>query len=118
MEDEFGIAELLEAILTDEGHRVLSAINGRHGLEVLAAEHPDLIFLDFMMPVMDGAGMLRGMAVDATLQQIPIVVMSSMPEATVAERCSGYSTFMPKPFKVDQVVMLTEQLLGKRAHPE
>ena len=58
VDDEFGIAELFDAILTDEGYRVLTAINGRHGLEMLAQERPDLVFLDYMMPVMDGAAML------------------------------------------------------------
>jgi hypothetical protein len=40
-------------------------------------------------------------------------MMSSMPEATVAERCSGYATFMRKPFKIAQVTELAERLLGK-----
>ena len=44
VDDEFGIADLLDAILTDEGHRVLTAINGQHGLEMLANERVDLIF--------------------------------------------------------------------------
>ncbi|MEO8714273.1 MAG: response regulator [Acetobacteraceae bacterium] len=113
VDDEFGIAELFDAILADEGHRVLTASDGRHGLEMLAKERPDLIFLDYMMPVMDGAGVLRGMAADAALHAIPVVVMSSMPEATVAERCSGYACFMRKPFKVSQVVALVDRLLGQ-----
>lgn len=46
VDDEFGIAELFEAILADEGHGVLTAINGKHGLEVLAREPVDLVFLD------------------------------------------------------------------------
>ena len=47
------------------------------------------MFLDYMMPVMDGAGLLRGMAGDASLRDIPVVMMSSLPEPTVAERCSA-----------------------------
>ncbi len=43
--------------------------------------------------------------------------MSSMTEATVAERCFGYARFMRKPFKVAQVVALTEELLGRSADP-
>lgn len=117
VDDEFGIAELFDAILADEGHRVLTAINGRHGLEVLAQERPDLVFLDYMMPVMDGAAMLRAMAADPMLHAIPVVVMSSLPEAAVAERCSGYATFVRKPFKVVQVVALTERLLRKSDGP-
>ncbi len=117
VDDEFGIAELIDAVLTDEGHRVLIAMNGRQGLEVLAAEHPGLVFLDFMMPVMDGAGMLRGMAANPALDGVPVVLMSSVPEATVAERCSGYAAFMRKPFRIAEVVAMTERLLGKDATP-
>jgi len=115
VDDEFGIAELFEAILADEGHRVLTAINGRHGLERLAEEPADLIFLDFMMPIMNGAAMLRAMADDPSLRRIPIVMMSSMTEATVAERCFGYARFMRKPFKIAQVVALAAELLGRSA---
>jgi CheY-like chemotaxis protein len=115
VDDEFGIAELIDAVLTDEGHRVLIAVNGRQGLEVLAKEHPDLVFLDYMMPVMDGAGVLRGMADNPSLGGILVVVMSSIPEATVAKRCSGYVTFLRKPFSITDVVVLTERLIGKGA---
>jgi CheY-like chemotaxis protein len=114
VDDEFGIAELFEAILTDEGHHVLTAINGRHGLEVLLQERVDLIFLDYMMPVMNGAAMLNEMAADPVLRRLPVVLMSSMAEAVVAERCAGYTHFMRKPFKVADVVALTEQLLGQQ----
>jgi CheY-like chemotaxis protein len=115
IDDEFGIAELIEAILTDEGHRVLIAMNGRQGLEMLANEHPDLVFLDYMMPVMDGAAVLRAMSDDASLRGIPVVVMSSIPEATVAERCVDYVSFLRKPFKIADVTALTERLIGKKA---
>ena len=117
VDDEFGIAELIDAVLAVEGHRVLTAANGRQGLEVLAKERPDLVFLDYMMPVMDGAGVLRGMAADPSLKGVPVVMMSSMPEATVAERCSGYATFLRKPFRIFDVVALAERLLGENAVP-
>ena len=113
VDDEFGISELLEAIITDEGYTVLTAMNGKHGMEVLAQEHIDLIFLDFMMPVMDGAAMLGAMAADPTLRQIPVVMMSSMPETMIAERCTGYVNFIRKPFRLAQIVKLAQQLLGE-----
>jgi len=112
VDDEFGITELFDAVLTDEGHRVLTAMNGRQGLEMLAAERPDLVFTDYMMPVMDGAAMLGAIAADPGLQGIPVVVMSSMPEAVVAERCSGYATFMRKPFKLPELLDVVGQVLG------
>ena len=112
VEDEFGITELLDAVLTEEGHRVLTAMNGKQGLEMLAAERPDLIFTDYMMPVMDGAAMLGAIAADPGLRDIPVVVMSSMPEMTIAERCSGYVTFIRKPFRLFQLLDVVERVLG------
>jgi CheY-like chemotaxis protein len=112
VEDEFGIADLIEAVLGDEGYRVLIAANGRQGLEILAQERPNLVFLDYMMPVMDGAALLRGKADDPSLRTIPVVLMSSLPEATVAERCDGYTAFMRKPFAIIDVLNLTKQLIG------
>ncbi len=113
VEDEFGIAELFDAVLTDEGYQVLTAMNGRDGLELLAREQPQLVFCDYMMPVMDGAAMLGAMATNPALRGIPVVMMSSMPEAVVAERCSGYVTFMRKPFKLFELLDVVERVLRK-----
>jgi len=111
VEDEFGIADLFDAILSDEGYRVLTAINGQHALEVLAKERADLIFTDFMMPVLDGPGLLRAMADDPALRGIPVVLMSSLPETTVSKRCSGYVSFMRKPFNVSNVIETAARFL-------
>ncbi len=113
VDDEFGIAELLDAGLTDEGHRVLVAMDGRHGMETLATERPDLIFLDFMMPVMNGAAMLNALSADPALRGIPVVMMSSMPAETVGEQCSGYVAIIRKPFRIIEIVDLAERLLGQ-----
>jgi CheY-like chemotaxis protein len=95
---------VLEAVLTDAGHTVLVAVNGRQGLQHLARRKPDLVLLDFMMPVVDGPGMLRAMAADTAYKSIPVVMMSSLPKATVAERCSGYVAFLQKPFTLREVL--------------
>lgn len=113
VDDEFGIAGLIEAVLRDEGHDVLTAANGRQGLELLAKEQPDMLFLDYMMPVMDGGAMLRSLSAHPVLRTIPVVLMSSMPEEMVAERCSGYASFMRKPFRIREVVALALRLIPK-----
>jgi CheY-like chemotaxis protein len=111
VEDEFGIAELFDALLTEEGYRVLTAMNGRLGLEMLVQERPDMVFMDYMMPVMDGSAMLAAMLADPSAREIPVVMMSSMPEDAVAERCSGYVTFMRKPFKLVEVLELVKRVV-------
>jgi CheY-like chemotaxis protein len=112
VDDEYGVANLLEEALQDEGHRVLTASNGRQGLERMSAEKPDLIFTDYMMPVMDGAAMLSTMASNPALKGIPVVLMSSLPEAAVAERCNEYASFLRKPFKILDVIELVAKLVS------
>ncbi|TGD96070.1 response regulator [Methylobacterium nonmethylotrophicum] len=114
VDDEFGIAELLDAVLADDGHTVLTAANGRQGLARVAAQRPDLIVLDFMMPVMDGPAMLAALRTDPATREIPVVLMSSMPEETVRARASGHAAFLRKPFRIRQVRELVERLLAGR----
>src|SRR5947207_6597901 len=90
VEDEFAIADLLEMALSDEGHQVLTAANGRQGLERLAeGPSPDLVISDYMMPILDGPGLLRAMRDIEGQRDIPCIVMSSMPEASVREHIGG-----------------------------
>lgn len=112
VDDEFGIVKLLEEVLADEGHRVAIATNGRQALERAAAERPDLVLTDFMMPVMDGAALIKAMAADPGLAGIPVILMSSIPEATVAERSPGYAAFVAKPFNIFAVIDLVARLAG------
>lgn len=115
VEDEFAIADLLEMVLTDEGYRVLLAANGRQGLERLAAEpRPDLVISDYMMPVLDGAGMIQAMRESEAQRDIPCIVMSSMPEANVRERIAGYAAFVLKPFQLATMVELVASVLSTR----
>jgi CheY-like chemotaxis protein len=112
VDDEFGIASLLKDVLEDEGHRVVMASNGKQALEKAAAERPALVLTDFMMPIMDGAGLLKALAANPEFRTIPVAVMSSLPEAAVAERCSGYAIFLRKPFKIYDAVERIISLIG------
>ena len=113
VEDESAIADLLEMVLTDEGYRVLLAANGRQGLERLAeGPRPDLVISDYMMPVLDGAGLIQAMRDSAAQRDIPCIVMSSMPEASVRERVTDYAAFVRKPFRLVAIVTLVAAVLG------
>lgn len=103
-EDEFGIAKLLEDVLEDEGHRVLVASNGQRALELAGKDTPSLVLTDFMMPIMDGGALVRALSNDPVLADVPVIVMSSLPEEAIAERCKGYTLFIRKPFKIIDVI--------------
>jgi len=112
VEDEFAIVDLLEMALADEGYRVLTAANGHQGLErLVAGPRPDLVIADYMMPVLDGVGMLRAMRETETHRNIPCIIMSAMPEAYVRERIDGYAAFVRKPFQLTAVVQLVTTIV-------
>jgi CheY-like chemotaxis protein len=116
VDDEFGIVDVLETILTDEGYRVLTACNGKQGLVRLSAEKPDVILLDFMMPILGGGEMLRAMAADPAYQRIPVIMMSSLGEDVIVARCKGYAAFLHKPFRVAAVLSAVARALGRLAN--
>jgi CheY-like chemotaxis protein len=113
VDDEFSLLQVMDAILTDSGFRVIAAINGRVALEQLANAKPDLVLLDYMMPVLDGPSVLRAMAAAAAWRDIPVVMMSSLPEAAVAEQCHGYAAFLRKPFSAAKVIETIRRILGE-----
>jgi CheY-like chemotaxis protein len=116
VDDEYNIAEVLEAALADSGHEVMTAINGQQGLERLRERRPDLVLLDFMMPIMDGSAMLKTMREDPAFRDIPAVVMSSLPEDVVVQAAQGlYAAFLRKPFRLTSVVELVDAVLARHA---
>ncbi len=113
VEDEFAIADLLEAILTDEGYSVVLASDGRQGLDRLAeGPLPDLVISDYMMPVLDGSGLIRAMQDSETQRGIPYIVMSAMPEAVIGGRFKGCAAFVHKPFQLAAMVRLVASVLN------
>ena len=116
VDDEFGIVDVLETILTDEGYRVVTACNGKKGLVRLSAEEPDVILLDFMMPILGGAEMLRAMAAEPAYQRIPVIMISSLAEDVIAEKCKGYAAFLHKPFRAAAVLSTVARVLGSGAN--
>jgi CheY-like chemotaxis protein len=115
VDDEFSVAEVLQSVLADAGHEVVTAVNGRQGLDLLGKRQPDLVLLDFMMPIMDGPAMLKAMKKDPAFRNVPAVVMSSLPESAVAEAARGmYAAFLRKPFKLAAVTDIVKAVLGQQ----
>jgi DNA-binding response OmpR family regulator len=63
-----------------------------------------------MVPVIDGAALIEAMRADPQLAHVPVVIMSSIPEAAVAERSLGHVAFVRKPFNIFSVVELVANL--------
>ena len=116
VDDEFGIVDVLEIILTDEGYRVLTACNGKQGLERLSTEKPDVVLLDFMMPILGGAEMLATMVAEPAYRHIPVIMISSLGENVFAQKCTGYVAYLRKPFRATAVLSTIARVLSGRTN--
>jgi CheY-like chemotaxis protein len=114
VDDEPLIAVALEVALEDAGYEVVTAANGRQGLDCLAEARADLVLLDMMMPVMTGPAMLAAMAADPELAGIPVIILSSLPEATIRNRTDGVAAIIRKPYTADQVLGEIAKALGEK----
>lgn len=114
VDDEFGLADVLAATLSDIGYDVRTAANGVQGLELMEAKAPDSAILDYMMPLLDGPGFLEAMRANPRFAGTPVVMMSAMQESVVSERCRGYATFLRKPFDFEAVLGAVQRALGER----
>ena len=77
VDDEPDIIEFLTYNLEREGYDIVSAPDGRQGLEAAQREKPDLIILDIMMPEMDGFEVIRRVKANPGWKDIPIVVVTA-----------------------------------------
>lgn len=96
---------LLEAKLTLEYYEVLTAMDGATALEIAAAERPDIILLDVMMPGMDGFETCRRLKADPVTRHIPVVLVTALDgrEDKIKGLGVGADDFVTKP--IDDVIL-------------
>jgi sigma-B regulation protein RsbU (phosphoserine phosphatase) len=90
----------LLAGLLGEQYKVRAATNGAKALELAAANPPDLILLDIMMPGLSGYDVLERLRADVRLRHIPVIMISAVDEIESVIRCIelGAEDYLPKPF--------------------
>lgn len=117
IEDEADAAELFAEMMRVSGFRVLKTSFSTPALRLIAAEKPDLIILDIMMPEVSGLDILRQMRQDAELARIPVVVVSakSMPADIRNGMEAGASTYLTKPVGFLDLKQAVEQALGNQS---
>jgi CheY-like chemotaxis protein len=103
VDDEWALAEVLSAILRDEGYRTLVAGNGREAEALLKSERVDLVVADFLMPIMDAPALIAWMKRESELIGIPVIIMTSLPETTVRARAGAFAAYLQKPFMIDDI---------------
>ena len=86
VDDSITSRSLQRSILEAHGYRVRLAVDGLEALELLRAEKADLIVTDIQMPRLDGFGLLEALKADSRLNQIPVIIVSSLERMEDQER--------------------------------
>ena len=115
VEDNDAIRRFLTDTLGEE-YNCLVAANGRAGLAVCGSVTPDLMIIDYMMPVMDGIEMCRRIKDNKVLACVPIIILTAKDDPDLELRSAelGVDCFMPKPFNVQVLTTRVRQLLSNK----
>jgi DNA-binding response OmpR family regulator len=118
VDDEADLVSTIEYRLRFANCHVVTAANGQEGLERAATEKPDLILLDTNMPGMNGHEMLEHLRADATLRNIPVIMLTSRCEAQdiAAASARGVADYVTKPFEFAQLMEKIHAALQDRKH--
>lgn len=98
--------DFLSTVLTREGYKVRSAINGQVALKIAQAAQPDLILLDIKMPGMDGYEVCRLLKANPLTQVIPVIFLSALDQAGDKVKAFGLGgvDYIPKPFQAEELL--------------
>lgn len=116
VEDEAPLRNAVSDILTFEGFEVFQAKNGQEGLDTALKEHPDLILLDLMMPIMDGLTMLEKLRQDAEFGKSAAVILltniNDPDKVAMATEAGSYDFLVKSDWNIEDVVKKIKGRLG------
>lgn len=103
---------MIKKDIAAEGHETLEAGNGMIGLEMIASHAPDCVFLDLLMPEMDGPTVLENLRDQGS--ETPVIVLTADIQESIKDRCLelGAITVINKPLKTEQLRAAITKALG------
>ena len=116
VDDESHIRMLIEQTLEDledEGVELLFAENGAQALEIIQQEEPNLVFLDVMMPKMNGMEVCQKVKKELNLSHVYIILLTAKGQEVDRQKGldMGADRYMTKPFDPDEMLSVAEEVL-------
>lgn len=117
VDDEAHIRMLIEQTLEDledEGVELLFAENGEQALELIQKEEPNLVFLDVMMPKMNGMEVCQKVKKELKLSHVYIILLTAKGQEVDRKKGleMGADKYMTKPFDPDEMLAIAEEILN------
>jgi CheY-like chemotaxis protein len=119
IDDEPDILKVTSIRLKKLGYNVLTAVNGKQGLDTIRREKPDLVLLDLVMPSMNGAEVCEQIKNDKVLKHIPIILFTASGSAAVTDekiKKFGADDYIIKPFEPEEFRGKVENILAQGAN--
>ena len=116
VDDSITVRRVTQRLLQREGYRVALAVDGLQALERLQQERPAVVLSDIEMPRMDGFDLVRNIRADASLADLPVIMITSRIAAKHRELAMqlGVDHYLGKPYSEDELV----RLVRSHAHAE
>lgn len=116
VDDEPSLREMLADILTMQGFKVITAVNGEEGLKRIYDDSPDLVILDCSMPVLDGYEVLERMRKDPVLYSKPVIMLTVLSGEYDEIRGLelGADDYITKPFRAAQLIARINSVLERK----
>jgi len=112
VDDDEYIVQLLRHHLETEGYQTLTAQRGEDVFQLAKSEKPVLITLDILLADMNGFEVLEQLKGDPTTSEIPVIIVSVVPDAETRGVALGAAGYIGKPFEERQVLSLVQQVLS------
>jgi CheY-like chemotaxis protein len=115
IEDDRALRENTEELLELSGYSVISAPDGKIGIQVGKEKMPDIIICDIMMPEVDGYGVLQALSADERTKHIPFIFLSAKTEHKEIRKGMdlGADDYLTKPFEEEDLLSAVESRLAK-----
>ncbi len=116
VDDDTTIRDMLDTVLREEGYATFQAVNGQDGIDLAQRVHPELILMDIMMPVIDGATAIGELRKDPRTRSIRVIAMSA--GSTLLQRVDQLQAdgVLSKPFDLDELLANIEFQLRDMVH--
>lgn len=110
IDDDEGMVDIVRIALKQQGYQVLSAYDGNEGLQIAEEHLPALIFMDVMMPIMDGIEATRRLKANPKTAHIPVIGLTASTTNREAALAAGMTAYLSKPLPADVLIETLKDL--------
>ena len=117
VDDEFHIIQVVAIKLRNNGFEVITAENGRQGLELALSEKPDIIITDYQMPIMTGLEFIENLRGKPEGQDVPVIMLTAR-DFSIEEETKSHlkiSACLSKPFSQRELLENINEVLAQGA---